>query len=84
MLQLGGLPRTSEKKRVPWRENRVALLLVRADGAVEQSHLLAENRELVDGCGPGDQLLAVWMQRFHPLVLWVDDLEPARAALGDR
>lgn len=84
VLQLSGLPRTSEKTRVPWRENRVALLLIRADGSVEQSHRLAEKRRLVDACGSADRLLAVWMQRFHPLVLSVDDLEPARVALADR
>ncbi len=84
MLNPSWLPRTRDKKRVPWRESRFAVLLVRADGGVGQSQLLAENRRLAAECGANDRLLAVWMQRFHPLVLWVDDLDAPRAALVDR
>ena len=81
MIDTTGLPRTSEKNKFPWRENRVAFLLVRADGSLEQSHLLAEKRRLLDECRVHDQLLAVRMMRFHPEVLAVDDLESARSAL---
>ncbi len=81
MIDTAGLPRTSEKTKFPWRENRVAFLLVRADGTLEQSHLLAGKRRLLDESGTQDQLLAVRMMRFHPEVLAVDDLEPARSAL---
>jgi hypothetical protein len=66
------------------REKRVALLLVRADGRVEQSDKLADKRRLAETYGSDDRLLAVWMQRFHPVVLWVGDLDSHRVALGDR
>ena len=82
MIDVSGLPKTSEKRKIPWRENRVAFLLVRADGSVEQSHLLAEKRRLVEECGERDQLLVVRMLRFHPEVLWVDDLDAPRDALA--
>jgi hypothetical protein len=56
--------------------------LVRADGSLEQSHLLAQKRRLLSECGDCDQLFAVRMLRFHPEVLAVDDLESARDALA--
>jgi hypothetical protein len=82
MFDTSGLPRTSEKKTMPWRENRIAFLLVHRDGRLEQSHLLAAKRRLADACGDGDVLLAVRMLRFHPEVLRVDDLDAPREALA--
>jgi hypothetical protein len=82
MIDTRALPRTSQKRRIPWRENRIALLLVHANGQVEQSHLLAEKRRLAEACGPDDRLLAIRMLPFHPEVLWVDDLGDARAVLS--
>jgi hypothetical protein len=76
------LPTTSEKRKIPWRENRMSLLLVHANGRLEQSHLLAEKRRLAAECAPDDRLLAIRMLRFHPEVLWVDDLDEPRAALA--
>lgn len=58
MIDTSGLPRTSEKKTMLWRENRIAFLLVHRDGRLEQSHLHAEKRRLAHACGDGDQLLA--------------------------
>jgi hypothetical protein len=51
---------------------------------VEQSDKLADKRRLAETYGSDDRLLAVWMQRFHPVVLWVGDLDSHRVALGDR
>jgi hypothetical protein len=76
------LPRTSEKRQIPWRENRISFLLVRASGQMEQSHLLADKRRLATACGPDDRLLAIRRMRFHSEVLWVDDLAQARLALA--
>jgi hypothetical protein len=78
------LTRTSEKPQIPWREPRVALVLLRAEGRAEQSHVITEKLRLVEACGPKDHLLAVWMQLRHPVVLWVDDLEAPRAELSKR
>jgi hypothetical protein len=82
MLDLTGLPATSEKRKLPWRENRVALVLLRAKGPAEQAYVIAEKLRLVEACGPDDRLLAVWMHLRHPVVLWVDDLEAPRTELA--
>lgn len=82
MIDTSGLPRTSEKKTMLWRENRIAFLLVHRDGRLEQSHLHAEKRRLAHACGDGDELLAIRMKRFHPEVLWLDDLDAQRKALA--
>ena len=82
VIDTNTLSRTSEKRNIPWRENRISFLLVRANGHLEQSHLLAEKRQLAAECGVDDRLLAIRMLRFRPVVLWVDDLDEARAALA--
>jgi ABC-type iron transport system FetAB ATPase subunit len=82
MIDTSGLPKTREKRKVPWRENRVTLLLVREDGSLEQSHLLAEKRRLVAESGERDRLLVVRMLRFHPEVLCADELDVPRDALA--
>lgn len=82
MLGLSSLPATSEKRKVPWRENRLALLLLRAEGPAEQAYVIGEKLRLVEACGPDDRLLAVWMHLRHPVVLRVDDLEAPRAELA--
>ncbi len=83
MIDPSGLPRTSEKRKIPWRDNRVAFLLVHEDGRLQQSHLLADKRRLIEQSCGGNQLLAVRMPRFHPEVLWVDDLDEPRKAFAD-
>jgi hypothetical protein len=84
MLDTSELPTTSSKKKLPWRETRLGFLPLRGDGRLVQVHQLADKRELVDGCGPDDRLLAIWMQQYpsRPEVLLVDDLDAARTALA--
>jgi hypothetical protein len=82
VLDLSALPPTSQKRKIPWRENRLAVLLLRASGPAEQGYVISEKLRLVEACGPDDRLLAVWMHLRHPIVLWVDDLEAPRAALA--
>jgi hypothetical protein len=81
-----GLPTTSSKQALPWRETRLALLLVRADGRIDQAHRLADKAALARECLPPDTLLAIRMLGYphRPEVLVVDDVAGARAELADR
>jgi hypothetical protein len=84
VIDASRLPATSTKKPLPWRETRVAILRVAANGQIDQANTLQQKRALVASCAPEDCLLAVRMLQFpnRPEVLVVDDLEPVRAALG--
>jgi hypothetical protein len=84
VLDTNSLPRTSAKHNLHWRETRLSFLLIRQSGEIVQAHLLDQKRQLAATCGPNDRLLAIRsVQRPpHPEVLWVDDLEEARAAVA--
>jgi hypothetical protein len=45
------LPTTSEKRKIPWRKNRVALVVLRAKGYADQAYVIAEKLRLVDAAG---------------------------------
>lgn len=84
MLDTNSLPRTSAKHNLHWREPRLSFLLVRQSGEIIQAHLLDQKRQLAAACGANDRLLAIRSVQPppHPEVLWVDDLEEARAAVA--
>lgn len=84
-LDTSGLPTTSAKTALPWRETRLGLLLIRADGRIEQAHRLADKAALASAWRPQDCLLAIRMLSYphRPEVLVVDDVEAARAGLAN-
>jgi hypothetical protein len=84
VFDTSSLPRTSAKRNLDWRKPKLSFLLIRQSGEVTQAHLLEEKRQLAAICGPDDRLLALRTVQFptHPEVLWVDDLEDARAAVA--
>jgi hypothetical protein len=86
VLDTSSLPTTSGKRNLHWREPKLSFLLIRQSGEITQAHLLEEKRKLAAICGPNDRLLALRTVQFppHPEVLWVDDLEEARAAVAER